>query len=208
MADIFELFKKIEKKSDSAGPISFIVAGLGNPGKEYRNTRHNTGFLALEYMCGKENFEINRSKFHSLCGEHTIDGVRCLFMMPETFMNNSGEAIRDAAEFYKIPPERILVIYDDTSLDVGRMRIRAKGSDGGHNGIKSIIYHLRSDAFPRIKIGVGKKPHPDYDLADWVLGNFSSDEQKAVFDVFEKARLATHDIVCEKLTDAANKFNG
>ncbi len=208
MSDIFDLFKKIEKKAPSSGPVSFIIAGLGNPGKDYRNTRHNTGFLTLEYMSSKENFEINRSKFRSLVGEHIVFGEKCLFMMPQTYMNNSGEAIRDAAEFYKIPPERILVIYDDVSLDVGKMRIRRKGSDGGHNGIKSIIYHLQSDKFPRIKIGVGKKPHPDYDLADWVLGNFSADDQKVIFEVFEKARLAVCDIVAGKLDEASNKYNG
>ena len=179
MADIFDLFKKIESQNKTNNePISYIIAGLGNPDAKYRTTRHNAGFLALEYLSEKNGFRIDRSKFKSLVADFTFGGARCLFMLPQTYMNNSGEAIKEAADFYKIPPENILVLYDDISLDVGVMRIRRKGSDGGHKGIKSIIYHLTSDNFPRIKSGIGKKPHPEMDLADWVLSNFSKEEQE------------------------------
>jgi len=207
MADIFELFKKIEKKETSNEPITHIVAGLGNPDLVYQGTRHNAGYMALGYYCAKENFEITRSKFQALVGEKIVSGKRCLFMLPTTYMNNSGIAIRDAAAFYKIPPENILVIFDDISLDVGRMRIRRKGSDGGHNGIKSIIYQLSSDAFPRIKIGVGAKPDPETDLADWVLGKFPKEQKERLEEVFENVSKAIPLIVSGKLDEAANKFN-
>ena len=179
MADIFELFKKIQKSPEThTEPISYIVAGLGNPGDKYAHTRHNAGFMALDVICEKYSFKIDRLKFKSQCGEAVISGKRVLFLKPQTFMNNSGEALREAAAFYKIPAENIIVLFDDISLRPGKIRIRKKGSDGGHNGIKSIIYHLNSDAFPRIKIGVGAKPHPDYDLADWVLGEISKDDRE------------------------------
>lgn len=206
MADIFDLFKKIETPK-SVEPITHLVVGLGNPDDKYKNTRHNAGFLTLSYLAQKEGFSITRAKFHSLCAESMFGGKRCLFLLPQTYMNNSGEAVREAAEFYKIPPENILVIFDDISLDVGKMRIRRKGSDGGHNGIKSILYHLNSDNFPRIKIGVGKKPHPDMDLADWVLGNFSSDEQKLLFDMFGNAVAAARLIIDGQTDKAMNLYN-
>ena len=181
--DIFSLFQKIESEtSQSAGPVTHIVAGLGNPGDKYRLTRHNAGFLALEYLSQKENVKIDRAKFKALVGECTLGGKRTLLMLPQTYMNNSGEAVKAAADFYKIPPENITVVFDDISLDVGRMRVRRKGSDGGHNGIKSIIYHLGSDNFPRVKIGVGAKPHADMPLADWVLSRFSEGDQKVIFE--------------------------
>ncbi len=207
MTSIFDLFKKIETDKPSPEPVSYIVAGLGNPGDKYRFTRHNAGFLALEYISGKEGFAINRSKFKSLCCDAVFGGKRCLFMLPQTFMNNSGQAVRDAAEFYGISPENILVIYDDISLDVGVMRIRRKGSDGGHNGIKSIIYHLESDNFPRIKIGIGKKPHPEADLADWVLSSFSASEKETLFKLFGSAHDAAQLIAGGKIDEAMNKFS-
>lgn len=207
MANIFDLFKKIENEKPQSEPISYIVAGLGNPEEKYRFTRHNAGFLALEYLSQKEGFAINRSKFKSLCADAQFGGRRCLFMLPQTYMNNSGQAIREAAQFYGIAPENILVIYDDISLDVGVMRIRRKGSDGGHNGIKSIIYHLGSDAFPRIKIGIGKKPHPEMDLADWVLGSFSPDEKETLFSLFGGVHDASAMIADGKIDDAMSKFS-
>lgn len=206
MADIFDLFRKIESPQ-STEPISFLVVGLGNPDEKYRFTRHNAGFLALSYLSQKQGFSITRSKFRSLCGDATFGGKRCLFLLPQTYMNNSGEAVREAAEFYKIPPENILVLFDDISLDVGTMRIRRKGSDGGHNGIKSILYHLGSDAFPRIKIGVGHKPHPDMDLADWVLSNFSETEQKTLFALFENVKNAAELVVGGKIDEAMNRYS-
>ena len=195
---VFDLFKKIENDAASAPPsvpIRFIVCGLGNPGEKYLHTRHNAGFLAMNYISQKLNVPLTRSKFHSLCGEGMFGGTRVLLMKPQTFMNNSGEAVREAADFYKIPPENILIIFDDISLEPARLRVRRKGSDGGHNGIKSIIYHLGSDNFPRIKIGVGQKPHPDYDLVDWVLGKFSESDKKELFSRFETVYHACEDIV-------------
>lgn len=185
MADIFELFKKISTNRDSSksGPVEFIVAGLGNPGDKYTNTRHNAGFIAVDFAAGQcAAPKIDRVKFSALTCEATISGKRVLLMKPQTFMNNSGEAISAAANFYKIPAQKIIVFCDDISLEPGKMRIRRKGSAGGHNGLKSIIEHLGSEDFPRIRLGVGAKPHPDFDLAEWVLSSFSPDELKKLSD--------------------------
>lgn len=181
-----------KKKTDSismpvSGPVEFIIAGLGNPGKEYELTRHNAGFLCLDILCNRENFRTDRIKYKSLCADVMINGHRCLVMRPQTYMNNSGEAIKEAASFYKIPPERCIIIFDDIDISLGALRIKRKGSAGTHNGIKSIIAHLGSDNFPRIKIGVGNKPHPDYDLKDYVLGSFSKQEQATLKTTMEKA---------------------
>ena len=203
---MFNRFRK--KETASVGTPEFIVAGLGNPGKEYTLTRHNSGFLCVDMLAEKLDFKVDRLKYKSLIGDTVINGHRCIVMKPQTFMNNSGEAIRDCASFYKIPPENVIVIYDDTTLDVGKMRIRRKGTDGGHNGIKSIIYHLNSDNFPRIKIGVGKKPHPDYDLKDWVLGEFKKDELSLLKEVMDKACSAVDLMVDGAIDEAMNKFNG
>lgn len=185
MVDIFELFKKISSEgSAKREPISHIVVGLGNPGDKYFTTRHNAGFLTMDYLSQKYSAKIDRVKFKALCGEAVIGGNSVLLMKPQTFMNNSGEAVAEAASFYKIVPENIIVICDDVNLDIARLRVRRKGSDGGQNGMKSIINHLGSDAFPRIKIGVGQKPHPDYDLAAWVLSEFGEDDKKKLFDSF------------------------
>lgn len=187
MSDIFDLFKKIEKAPVSNLPVSFIIAGLGNPGEKYALTRHNAGFMAVDKLSEKYSFRIDRSRFKSLSGEVTIGKRRGLVLKPQTFMNNSGEAIREAADFYKITPENILIFCDDISLAPGKIRLRKKGSDGGHNGLKSIIYQLNSDAFPRIKIGVGAKPHPDYDLADWVLGTFPKEDMQLLSEAITRA---------------------
>ena len=203
---IFDLFKKIETSTVS-GPPAFIVVGLGNPGKKYENTRHNAGFRAIDHIAAKLGAKINRAKFDSLVGECEIGGTKVLLMKPQTLMNASGTAVSAAADFYKIPPERILIIYDDISLDVGTMRIRRKGSDGGHNGIKSILYQLGSDAFPRIKIGVGKKPHPEMDLADWVLSDFTAGEQKRLFELFGNVAEAAKMIVNGDIDGAMNRFS-
>ena len=176
MADIFELFNKIKKDSEAAGTatVSHIVVGLGNPGAKYTFTRHNAGFLTLDYISQKLNFKIDRLKFNALTGECMVVGKRVLFMKPQTFMNLSGEAVSAAASFYKIPPENVIVIFDDISLEPGRLRVRRDGSAGGHNGIKSIIEHLGTQSFPRIKMGV----------ADWVLSTFKKDEQEKLFETF------------------------
>ena len=174
--NIFQLFDKISSPTTPSEPISHIIVGLGNPGTKYENTRHNAGFMAVDTLAEKYNSPIKKIKFKSLISNTMINGKNCLLMKPSTFMNNSGQAVVEAMNFYKIPIENILVIYDDISLEPSKIRIRRKGSDGGHNGIKSIIYLTGSDAFPRIKIGVGKKPHMNYNLADWVLSDFTKDE--------------------------------
>ena len=183
MSNIFDLFKKIETPKDT-GPITHIVVGLGNPGAQYEKTRHNAGFLAIDYIAEKLSVRIDRLKFSALTAEAVIGEHRVLLMKPETFMNNSGKAIAEAASFYKIPAENIIVLHDEISFDAGNFRIRRKGSAGGHNGLKSIIASISSDAFPRIKLGVGKKPTPEYDLVDWVLGKFSKDELTALASRF------------------------
>ena len=208
MADIFDLFKLIEKKEDaSSGGISHIVVGLGNPGKDYAFTRHNAGFLALDYMSDILKVKINRSKYKALVAEAVIEGKRVLLMQPQTYMNNSGEAVSEAARFYKIKPENIIVVFDDISLPVGKMRIRKSGSAGGHNGIKSIIEHLGSQDFPRVKIGVGAKPHKEMDLADWVLSRFPAEEQKVLFEKLGDASEAVKLMVSGKFDEAMNRFN-
>ena len=196
-----------KKDSLSSSTYDYMIVGLGNPGKKYEFTRHNTGFLCVDLYAEQHGFKIDRLKFKSLIGETKINGKRCLFLKPQTFMNLSGEAVRDAAAFFKIPPDRIIVIFDDISLDVGKMRIRRKGSDGGHNGIKNIIYHLSSDLFPRIKIGIGAKPHPDYDLADWVMTPFSKDDLKSLREVCENAGEALELMVDGKIEEAMSRFS-
>ena len=179
MANIFDLFRKIESDSvKKKGAPAFLVVGLGNPGKEYTVTRHNAGFLAIDSLAAAWGAGAERARFQALVREVTVGERSFLLMKPQTFMNLSGAAVGEAADYYNIPPERVIVLCDDVNLDVGRLRVRAKGSDGGHNGIKSIVSRLGTDAFPRVRIGVGKKPHPDFDLADWVLSAFSREEQE------------------------------
>ena len=206
MSNIFDLFKKIEKTADQT-PVSFIIAGLGNPGTQYQKTRHNIGFVAVDYIAAKLGVKIDRAKFHALVAEAKIGDVRVLLMKPETYMNNSGVAIGEAASFYKIPPERVLVLHDEISFEPGLMRIRRKGSAGGHNGLKSIIAHLSSEDFPRVKIGVGKKPTPEYDLADWVLGKFPKDHSDLIDarlgDIYDASAL----IAVGKIDDAMQKYS-
>ena len=202
---MFNSFKKTT--SVSVGTPEFLVVGLGNPGNKYTYTRHNSGFLCLDMLSQKLNFRIDRLKFKSLICDTKINGHRCIVMKPQTYMNNSGEAITECANFYKIKPENIIVIYDDISLDVGKLRIRRKGTDGGHNGIKSIIYHLNSDQFPRIKLGCGKKPHPDYDLIDWVISEFKKDELKALEPALENACKAIELLLDNQIDKAMNLYN-
>ena len=204
--DIFEKLKSSSKPAPT-GKIEYIIVGLGNPGKEYENTRHNAGFLTIEKLCNKYNFKADRLKFKSLCGDAVISGKRCLIMKPSTYMNNSGQAVVEAMNFYKIPAENVIVIYDDISLEPSQLRIRRKGSDGGHNGIKNIIYLTGKDTFPRIKIGVGKKPNPKYDLADWVLSTFKKDELPLMDEAFDKAVQAIELIVGGDIDKAMNNLN-
>ena len=191
-----------------SGPPEYLIVGLGNPGKKYELTRHNAGFLCIDLFAQKQGVSIDRLKFHALIGEATIEGKRCLLAKPQTFMKNSAEAVRDIASFYKIPPEKIIVIFDDISLPCGKLRIRRKGTDGGHNGIKSIIYQLQSDCFPRIKLGVGAKPHPDMPLADWVLSVMKDDDLIRLREAADKACDALPLIVSGETERAMSLFNG
>ena len=206
MSNIFDLFKKIEQKQDTS-PVTYIVAGLGNIGKQYEKTRHNAGFLAIDYIAEKCGVRIDRVKFHSTVAEASLGGSRVLLMKPTTLMNNSGVAIGEAAAFYKIPPERVIVLHDEISFDAGIIRIRRKGSAGGHNGLKSIIAHLPGEDFPRIKIGVGRKPSPEYDLADWVLSKLPEPDQKAIADRFADINAAVEDIIRGNIDAAMNKYS-
>ena len=189
---VFDIFKKLDEQRApaAAGAVDFIICGLGNPGVQYEDTRHNMGFMAVDTIARRLGTDVKRLKFKSLTADVTMGGRHCLLMKPTTFMNNSGEAVTEALQFYKLTTQQLLVIYDDISLDVGRVRIRKKGSDGGHNGIKSIIYLTGSDVFPRIKLGVGAKPSPDYDLASWVLSRFPKEQTELLESAFEKAALA------------------
>lgn len=188
MADIFELFKKISSGNENKpqGNVEYIVVGLGNPEKEYERTRHNAGFMAIDYLADRLNTKVDRAKFQALVGEASISGKRVLLMKPQTSMNLSGNAVIEAARFYKIAPENVIVLSDDITLDVGRLRVRRKGTHGGHNGLRSIEARLSSQNYQRIKIGIGAKPHPNYDLVDWVLGNFSSEDTAKLNENFAK----------------------
>jgi len=195
------------KKFETSGNIEYIVAGLGNPDRKYEGTKHNVGFMFMDLLAEKYNIKINKIKYKSVVCDTKIGDSRVLLMKPQTYMNNSGEAIREAAQFYKIPPERIIVVFDDISLEPGKLRIRKNGSDGGHNGLKSIIYHLNSNQFPRIKIGVGAKPHPDYDLASWVLSGFSKENAGQVKTSLGNAVSALELMLRGQTDMAMNKFN-
>lgn len=188
MADIFDLFKQIAKKEDrSVEPISWIVVGLGNPGEKYKTTRHNAGFLILDRLAEHLGVRIDRAKFQSLCTEAKIGTHRVLLMKPQTFMNASGAAVQEAAAFYKLAPDHVLVISDDVAQAPGKMRLRRKGSAGGQKGLNDIITCLGTDSIPRLRMGVGAKPHPDFDMADWVLSNFTKSELTLLNDCFDDA---------------------
>lgn len=183
-------FKRKKEESFSSpvfGKVEYIIAGLGNPGKQYELSRHNAGFLCIDILANRYSFKTDRIKFNALCADVMISSKRCLVMRPQTYMNLSGDAVKAAADFYKIPSDHIIIIYDDIDLPVGALRIRRKGSAGGHNGIKSIIAQLDTDEFPRLKIGVGAKPDPDYDLKDYVLGTFSKADQEILKTTMAKA---------------------
>lgn len=183
----------------------YLIVGLGNPGKEYAGTRHNIGFEAIDYIADKYNIEMNRVKFRGVFGEGNINGKKVLLLKPTTYMNLSGESIREVINFYKIESDEVIVLYDDISLEVGRLRIREKGSHGGHNGIKSIIANLSTDVFPRVKIGVGG---PKGNLVSHVLGKFSDDEVTVLRDVIVASSDAVYTMVSKDTKEAMNKFNG
>ena len=185
----------------------YIIAGLGNPGGKYEKTKHNMGFQVIDLLADKYHIEMNQKKHKAICGTGVIEGVKVLLLKPQTFMKLSGDAVGPRAKFYKIPPENVIIIYDDVSLPVGKMRIRRKGSRGGHNGIKSIIARLGSQDFPRVKIGVGQKPTPAYDLADWVLGRFPKEQEPALKTALEHATAAVRLLVEGKTDEAMNLYN-
>ncbi len=187
---------------------NWLIVGLGNPGKEYNGTRHNCGFQALDVLAESLGCKIDKGKFQGLYGQTIYKGKKLFLLKPQTYMNLSGRSVLQMSAYYGIPPERIVVMFDDISLEPGRLRIRADGSAGGHNGIKSLIQELGSQNFPRVKIGVGAKPHPDQDLADWVLGHFTPTEQKAVNAALKSAGEAALCIVEHGVPQAANRFNG
>jgi len=195
------------KKSPPNG-VEWLLVCLGNYGRRYENTRHNIGFLAADRLIEKRDLRCNRLRFRALTEIIDFGGKRVLLMKPQTYMNLSGEAAGEAARFYKIPPERVLVISDDVSLPLGRLRVRGSGSAGGHNGLKSIIEHLGSENFPRVKVGVGAPPEPDYDLVDWVIGGFSASERKTVDAAVDRALDAAECVISHGVTEAQNRYNG
>lgn len=187
---------------------SWLIVGLGNPGKQYEHTRHNCGFRAIDLLADSLNCKVDKGKFQGLYGQTVVNGTKLFLLKPQTFMNLSGRSVLQLSAYYGIPPQRIIVLFDDISLEVGRLRCRADGSAGGHNGIKSIIAELGSQEFPRVKIGVGGNPHQDADLADWVLSGFSALEEKSLQTALENAAKAALCIVSHGVSEAANRFNG
>jgi PTH1 family peptidyl-tRNA hydrolase len=186
----------------------WLIVGLGNPGPEYTKTRHNCGFRALDILAKKLGCRVDKGKFQGLYNQVTYGDTKVFLLKPQTYMNLSGNSVKQLASFYHIPPQHIIVMYDDISLEPGRLRIRADGSAGGHNGIKSIIACLGGQDFPRVKIGVGAKPHPDYDLADWVLSNFSAAEEKDLAPALERSADAALSIIDRGVPETANRYNG
>jgi len=201
-------FRKKAAKDSSAAGIQYIICGLGNPGTKYENTRHNCGFMVIDDLSKKYNSPVKKLKFKSLTGEITIDGIKCLLMKPSTYMNKSGEAVTEAMRFYKTEPSKVIILCDDINFDVGVIRIREKGSDGGQKGLKNIIMLSGKDDFPRIRIGIGAKPHPDYRLEDWVLSSFNKSEAAPLEFALSNALQAVEMLVKDDLISAANKFNG
>ena len=203
----FSPFVRLLGGQKSAGAVDYLIVGLGNPGKKYENTRHNAGFIALDYLCSQQHIKLDKSKFHALFTITQRAGKRLLLAAPQTFMNLSGQAVEEICHFYQLPPERVVVLCDDISLQPGKMRIRRKGSAGTHNGLRSIVDRLDSQEFIRIKIGVGERPDPRYDLADWVLSHFTAAERKALEDVSAQVADAIDLIVNGKIDQAMNLYN-
>ena len=204
MKDVRILFFNRSK----AGGVTWLVVGLGNPGAKYESTRHNMGFLAVDMLAEKEKFQFSKLRFKAWTATVELSGEKVLVMKPQTYMNLSGESVGEAARFFKIPPEHVLVISDDISLPTGKLRIRPSGSAGGHNGLKSIIQHLGSDQFPRIKVGVGSPQHADHDIVDWVIGKPMGEDQKILLQTLEKAAEAVSAVIAQGPQKAMNRFNG
>lgn len=209
MSNIFDLFKQIESAHPvPTGPPQWIIVGLGNPGAQYANTRHNAGFITIDAFAAKYGAQWKKHQFHAVCADVECEGIRCLLMKPETFMNLSGQAVQAAMQFYHLDAAHTLILYDDITLPVGGLRIRKKGSDGGHNGMKNIIYLSGADSFPRIRIGIGSKPHPEYPLADWVLSAFSREELAVLAASAERVKKAIPLILQGKADLAMSRYNG
>ncbi len=187
---------------------TWLIVGLGNPGREYEKTRHNCGFRAMDILADSLHCKLDKAKFQGLYAQVAYGDKKLLLLKPQTYMNLSGRSVLQLSAFFKIPPQQIIVLFDDISLAPGRLRVRADGSAGGHNGIKSMIQELGTQDFPRVKIGVGAKPHPDYDLADWVLSTFSAQEEKSLEPALQRAAQAALAIVDHGTQEAANRFNG
>ena len=196
-----------QKAAEPSGPVEYLIVGLGNPGQQYEGTRHNAGFMALDALAEKTGVKLDRLKFTGLCAQAAVGGKKVLLLKPSTFMNLSGQSVTEAMRFYKLPPEHVIVIYDDISFAPGKLRIRLKGSDGGQNGMKNIIYLSGSDAFPRIKLGTGDRPDRRYDLADWVLSRFSESDRKLFDEAVENACSALELMVQGKNEEAMNRYN-
>ena len=190
-----------------AGPVTWLIVGLGNTGPQYEHTRHNVGFDAVDALADRLDIPVQRLKFRALTNTATLAGEKVLLMKPTTFMNLSGEAVAPAADFYKVPPDHIIVLSDEVALEPGKLRIRKSGSAGGHNGLKNIIAHLHTEDFPRIRIGVGQKPHPDYDMADWVLGKPQGEDRKAIDEAIKRCAQAVECYIKEGPDRAMSKFN-
>ena len=209
MANIFDLFKQIAKDEPTAkGPVEFLVIGLGNPGLQYEKTRHNAGFMAIDALSERYGIRVNNAKFKALVGDGMIGGVRVLLMKPQTYMNLSGEALAEAARFYKLGAKNVIVLSDDTTLDPGRLRVRRKGSAGGHNGLKSIQEHLGTDEYARIRIGVGAKPSPEYDMADWVLSSLGEENLQKLRGTFDSLSKGLEKILAGDVDGAMQICNG
>ena len=191
----------------SGGAVDWLIVGLGNPGQKYEHTRHNMGFLTVDLLAEQLNVKLNKVKFKSAYNIVRFGGQKCLVMKPQTYMNLSGEAVHEAAQFYKIPADHVLVIYDDVSLPVGKLRVRPTGSAGGHNGLKNIIQHLGTDVFPRIKVGVGMPDHPDHEMIDWVIGKPQGEEAKNLRAALDRAADAALSVIDEGPDRAMNRFN-
>lgn len=204
----FNRAKQLKKEIEADGKSPFLVVGLGNPGKQYGGSRHNVGFDAVDYVAKELGVSIQKSKFQGLYEVATIKGQKVIFLKPQTYMNLSGTSVRQICDFYKIPPKNVIVLFDDISLAPGKVRIRTKGSHGGHNGIRNIIDYLQTDEFPRIKIGVGERPNPNYDLADWVLSRFTQKEREEVEGAIAKCPDIIELLVQGETTEAMNQYNG
>lgn len=187
---------------------NWLIVGLGNPGKQYERTRHNAGFRAIDLLAESLGCKIDKGKFQGLYGQTTYNGKKLYLLKPQTYMNLSGRSVLQLSAYFSIPPQRIVVLFDDISLEPGRLRVRAEGSAGGHNGIKSVIAELGSQDFPRVKIGVGAKPHPEQDLADWVLSGFTAGEEKALSAALKAAGEAALCILDRGIPETANRYNG